>query len=58
MDSLALATEIDRLALPIFEGEPMTEIEKVQRAGRICRLAKEITHKLQAARPEKPNLTN
>lgn len=52
LDSIALAREIDALAMPIFEGQQMTEIEKVQRAGRICRQAQAIVTKLQAARPE------
>ena len=50
LDSIALAAEIDDLALPIFEAEPMTEIEKVQRAGRICRLAQEIKSKLESCK--------
>ena len=53
LDCIALAREIDGLALPVFEGQRMTEIEKVQRAGRICRLSQEIIYKLEAARPDR-----
>lgn len=53
LDAIALAQEIDELSQPIFEGQAMTEIERVQRAGRIGRKAQEIRQKLIACRPDK-----
>lgn len=53
LDAIARAQRIDMLARPILEGEGMTEVERIQRAGQICRLALEITRDLQAVGPQK-----
>ena len=53
LDAIAAAQQIDDLALPFLEGVSMTEVERVQRAARICRKAKEIVHMLKETRPEK-----
>lgn len=52
-DAIAKAHKIDELARPILEGQGMTEIERIQRAGRICREALEIVEKLLAVSPQK-----
>jgi hypothetical protein len=52
LDAIAKAHKIDALARPILDGEPMTEIERVQRAGQICRAALEIAKALQAVGPQ------
>lgn len=52
-DVIALAHTIDGLARPILDGEGMTEIERIQRAGRICRAALEIAEKMRAVSPQK-----
>jgi hypothetical protein len=48
LDSIARAKKIDQLARPIVEGEHMTDIERVQRAAQVCRLALLIEKDLQA----------
>ena len=52
LDAIAGAQRIDTLARPILDGDAMTEIERVQRAGQICRAALEIVKDLQAAGPQ------
>lgn len=52
LDSIAKAQRIDTLARPILDGEKMTEIERVQRAGQICRTALEIIKDLLAVGPQ------
>jgi hypothetical protein len=47
-ESIAHARRIDTLARPMLDGEGMTEVERVQRAGQICRAALEIEKDLQA----------
>jgi hypothetical protein len=51
-NALALAQRIDLLARPILDGESMTEIERIQRAGQICRAAMQISKELLAAGPQ------
>lgn len=52
-NSIALAMRIDNLARPILDGEQMTQIEVVRRAGQICRAALEILRELQAVGPQR-----
>jgi len=52
LNAIARAQRIDTLAQPILNGESMTEIERIQRAGRICRSALEIVRDLQAVGPQ------
>lgn len=52
LDAIARAQRIDDLARPVLDGEAMTEIERIQRAGQICRAALEIVKDLQAAGPQ------
>jgi hypothetical protein len=52
LDAIAKAHSIDAMARPILEGESMTEIERIQRAGRICRAALEIVEKMLAVGPQ------
>ena len=49
MDAIVKAQRIDALARPVLDGEAMTEIERIQRAGQICRQGLEIVRDLQAA---------
>lgn len=49
LDAISRAQRIDHLARAILDGEPMTEVERIQRAGQICRAALEIMKDLQAA---------
>ncbi len=51
-NAIAGAQRIDRLARPILDGEGMTEIERIQRAGQICRAALEIVKDLLAVGPQ------
>lgn len=51
-DAMAKAHRIDALARPILDGESMTEVERVQRAGQICRTALEIVKDLLAVGPQ------
>lgn len=52
LDVIAIAQRIDAQARPILDGEAMTEIERIQRAGRICRDAMIIIQKLMAVGPQ------
>jgi hypothetical protein len=52
LNSIAGAQRIDMLARPILDGQAMTEVERIQRAGQICRSALEIVKDLQAAGPQ------
>lgn len=47
-ESIAHARKIDALARPMLDGMSMTEVERVQRAGQICRAALLIEKVLQA----------
>lgn len=51
-EAIAKARKIDNLSRPMLDGEAMTEVERVQRAGQICRAALEIVHALLAAGPQ------
>jgi hypothetical protein len=52
LDAIADALRIDTLAQPILNGEAMTEIERIQRAGQICRMAMKIIQELQSVGPQ------
>jgi hypothetical protein len=52
LDAIAQAKRIDDLARPLLDGESMTAIEIVQRAGQICRSALAIEKDLQAVGPQ------
>jgi hypothetical protein len=52
LDAIALAQRIETMAAPITEGEPMTEIERIQRASQIEKLALKIINCLQAVGPQ------
>lgn len=52
IEVIAQARRIDLLARPILDGEPMTEVERVQRAGQICRSALAITTELISVGPQ------
>lgn len=51
LEAIARAMRIDALARPILEDVAMTEIERIQRAGQICRAALEIMNDLRAVGP-------
>jgi hypothetical protein len=52
LDAIARAQKIISLSRPMFDGERMTDLERVQRAGQICLAALEIISGLQAAGPQ------
>ena len=58
LDSISLAQQIDGLATPISAGEAMTEIERIQRANQICRMALQIVIKLQAVGKKQEHISN
>ena len=52
LDAIANAQRIDALSRPILDGEGMTEIERIQRAGQICRAALQIVRDLTTVGPQ------
>jgi len=52
VESLSQARRIDRLVVPILDGETMTHAELMQRAGQICRAAQVIVRELASVGPK------